>query len=82
MRTTVYLKMDARDPLLLSEGVCHQLHIISYHPQVGASTCTARVPKDKESCDSTVTVPVVRVKLLESTRLLPLQSNNYGYCST
>ena len=23
MRTTVYLKMDAQDPLLLSEGVCH-----------------------------------------------------------
>ena len=30
MCTTVYLKMDTRDPLLLSEGVCHQLGIISY----------------------------------------------------
>ena len=29
---------------------------------------------DEELCDSTVTVPVVRVKLVESTRLLPLQS--------
>ena len=67
MRTTVYLKMDARDPLLLSEGVCHQLHIISYHPQVGASTCTVRVPDDEESRDPTVMVPVVRVKLVEST---------------
>jgi len=35
MCTTVYLKMDARDPLLSSEGVCHQLNIISYHPNVG-----------------------------------------------
>ena len=58
----------------MSEGVCHQLHIISYHPQVGASTCTVRIPDNEESCDPTVNVPVVRVKLVESTRLLPLQS--------
>ena len=71
MRTTVYLKMDARDPLLLSEGVCHQLGIISYHPNVGAS-----MPKvsSLEDNDTVVTVPVVRVKLIESVRLLPSQS--------
>ena len=36
MRTAVYvyIKMDSRDPLLLSEGVCHQLGIISYHQEV------------------------------------------------
>ena len=34
MKTTVYIKMDARDQLLLSEGVCRQLGILSYHPQV------------------------------------------------
>ena len=34
MRTPVFIKMDARDPLLLSEGVCHQLGIISYDPGV------------------------------------------------
>ena len=32
-RTPVYVKMEAHDPLLLSEGVCHQLGIISYHPK-------------------------------------------------
>ena len=34
MRTPVYVKMDAPDQLLLSEGVCRQLGIISYHPSV------------------------------------------------
>ena len=34
MRTPVYIKMDAREPLLLSEGVCRQLGIIAYHPNV------------------------------------------------
>ena len=34
MRTTVYIKMDAHDQLLLPEGVCRQLGIVSYHPSV------------------------------------------------
>ena len=34
MRTPVYIKMDAREPLLLSERVCRQLGIIAYHPNV------------------------------------------------
>lgn len=34
MCTPVYIKMDAHDPLLLSEGVCSQLGIVSYHPDV------------------------------------------------
>ena len=53
--------MDARDPLLLPEGACHQLGIISYHLDVGMHPLQ----------DS---VPVVRVKLVESVRLLPCQS--------
>jgi len=32
--TSVYVKMDAQDQLLLSEGVCRQLGIIQYHPSV------------------------------------------------
>ena len=35
LHTTVYLKMDALDVLLLSKGTCHQLGIISYYPNVG-----------------------------------------------
>ena len=34
MCTPVYVKMDAHDPLLLSEGVCRQLQIITYHPSI------------------------------------------------
>ena len=34
IKTPVYIKMDAPEQLLLAEGVCRQLNIISYHPQV------------------------------------------------
>ena len=34
MRIPVYIKLDAAEQLLLSEGVCHQLGIIFYHPEV------------------------------------------------
>ena len=34
MRTPIYIKMDAPEPLLLSEGVCRQLGVLSYHPAV------------------------------------------------
>ena len=45
MRTPVFIRMDARDPLLLSEGVCRQLGIISYHQDVLPDKETK--PKDK-----------------------------------
>ena len=34
MKTPVYLKMNAREQLILSEGVCRQLGIVRYHEQV------------------------------------------------
>jgi len=34
--TTVYIKLVAPDALLLSEGVCHTLGVVSYHPNVQA----------------------------------------------
>ena len=34
MVTPVYIKMDAHNQLLLSEGVCRQLEIMRYHPDV------------------------------------------------
>ena len=34
MTTLIYVKFDAAEQLLLSEGVCHQLGIISYRPDV------------------------------------------------
>ena len=35
MVTPIYIKMDAPDQLLLSEGVCRQLGIVGYHGSVG-----------------------------------------------
>ena len=35
MVTPIYIKMDAPDQLLLSEGVCRQLGIVGYHESVG-----------------------------------------------
>jgi len=34
MHTAIYVKMDAFDDLLLSEGVCQQLGIVECHPLV------------------------------------------------
>ena len=34
MKTPVYVKMDAKEQLLLSEGVCRQLGIVTYHREV------------------------------------------------
>jgi len=31
MKTDIYVKMDASEPLLLSEGMCRQLGIVTYH---------------------------------------------------
>jgi len=77
MKTPVYLKMDAHDQLLLSEGVCRQLGIISYHPEVQAwrggrkqsPSAQKEGAKDKEA-----KVPTVRVKLLQCVQLLPYQA--------
>ena len=38
MCTPVYVKMDAQDPMLLSEGVCRQLGIIAYHTSIELPT--------------------------------------------
>ena len=53
MCTPVYIKMDAQDQLLLAEGVCRQLGIVSYHPEVETWRGGSK-GKDK-----TVTVPLV-----------------------
>ena len=34
MRTPIYIKMDAADQLLLSEGECRQLGVVTFHPNV------------------------------------------------
>ena len=66
MCTPVYLKMDVHNTPLLSEGVCHQLGIISYHPSV-----VLQQPTKKQQVFSTV--PTVCVQLVHSVCLPPQQ---------
>ena len=51
--TPVYLKMEAHDPLLLSEGVCRQLGIISYHTEVRCSRKISVAGPSRETVDCT-----------------------------
>ena len=72
MCTPVYIKMDAQDQLLLAEGVCRQLGIVSYHPEV--ETWRGGSKGRDISADETVTVPLVRVSMLQSMYVLPHHS--------
>ena len=63
MTTDIYAKMDASEPLLLSEGVCHQLGIVTYHPEVDASQPSA------QEVGAPVSVPTVKVRLVQSVKL-------------
>ena len=49
--------MDAHDQLLLSEGVCRQLGIVSYHPDVEVWR-----GRHKQEVRSEAKVPLVRVR--------------------
>ena len=66
--TPVYIKMDAADQLLLSEGLCRQLGVVTYDKDVEMEE--AQLKSGGESAK----VPIVRVKLVESLRLQPRKS--------
>ena len=68
MHTSVYVKMDAYDDLLLSEGVCSQLGIVTYHSKVGRTQSSTTVDTPTSSACS------VRISLVESLRLAPCSS--------
>ena len=63
IHTPVYVKMDSPEQLLLSEGVCRQLGIVSYHPSLG-------IEPVKEMQQQ-----VVKVRLVGAVRVLPLSSS-------
>ena len=65
--------MDAKEDLLLSEGFCRQLEIVSYHPEVGVHV--GKVAKNRPAVPATgegqVTSVRVLVRLIESVKVLP-----------
>ena len=65
LTTTVYIKMDAFDQLLLSEGVCRQLGIVTYHPSL-----VARRPRAHKE-EVAPLVPGIRVHLVQSLKIPP-----------
>ena len=71
MKTAVYVKMDAPEQLLLSEGVCRQLGILIYHPDVQPGNGDEKQLKAKSEEVSECKVPMVRVQLIQDVRLLP-----------
>ena len=71
VNTPVYVKMDTHVELLLSEGVCRKLGIVSYHPDVISAE---RKKMSHTHSAKEAVVPTVRVRLLDSIRLPPSQS--------
>ena len=68
IKTTVYIKMDAPESLLLFEGVCRQPDIITYHTEVRED---GSVKNKHEQLPKCCTVPTVRVRLIQDVRVLP-----------
>ena len=92
MRTPIYIKMDAHEQLLLSEGVCRQLGVISYHPDVerwrGGRKQPPQLGQEQPSAATTVCdakteakVPTVRVRLVQAVQLLPHQGAVVQVCA-
>ena len=69
----VYVKMDAVDQLLLSEGVCQQLNLLTYHPDVEVWRGGRQKQAQQAKTDDT-RVPTVCVKLVFSVCILPLHA--------
>ena len=78
MNTPVYVRREAKDQLLLSEGVCRQLSIVTYHPDVGLLKDLVKDPHGSgvsgSEAQETARVPMVRVYLNKTINVLPHQS--------
>ena len=74
MCTPVYIKMDVQNWLLLAEGVCRQLGIVNYHPEVETWRGGSKGRDNSNSSDGIVTVLLVWVSMLQSLHVLPHHS--------
>ncbi len=78
MCTPVYIKMNALDQLLLSEGVCRQLGILTYDSDVQVWRGGRRRRyhwREPTNPLTTAKVPTVRARLVQTSRLPPRQSS-------
>ena len=79
MRTPVYVKMDTPEQLLLPEGVCRQLGIITYHTKLepveraNKPTLTSKTAKE-----GVCMVPTMRVRLVKDVRIMPYHPSKTG----
>ena len=75
--TQVYIKLDAADQLLLSEGVCRLLDIVTYHPAVekwqGGSKTNELTQTTIDSPAEQAIVPIIKVSAIKSVHILPHQ---------
>ena len=81
--TSVYVKLDAFDQLLLSEGVCTSLGIVTYHPAVvpydrnkERQWLLQSEPVDRKALETDQSEPelqTVRVQLVKAVSVLPCQ---------
>ena len=76
MITPVYVKMDAPDPLLLSEGVCRQLDIVSYHENVDPKQTTLPKRHSPDAAEAVKTQLVGEISASQRAETLPLDNNN------
>ena len=76
MVTPVYIKMDSEEPLLLAEGVCRQLQIVKYHPEVLKSSPPPIENTKPDAGNMTDEVSEGQVTLVHTVTLLPHQSAN------
>ena len=82
IRTPIYIKMDAPDELLLSEGVCRQLGIISYHSDVQSQRPQKTRPAGADKIDDGATVPWFVYTCCNQCAYSPFSRHLYRYVSS
>lgn len=72
--TQVYIKMNAKEELLLLEGVCRQLKIVCYQPEVYNQQSDQEKRLQAGLDEFEAKIPMVRVTLVKSMKVPPLKT--------
>ena len=76
MVTPIYIKMDSEEPLLLAEGVCRQLQIVTFHPDVLQGSQAPEENIEPEARTTSDEVSQCQITLVHTLNLFPHQSAN------